>query len=132
MIQPGESIQIYFTESDAANQGFQYRVNYVRLSTSQIEYKPAGDYPNRPGSIAVVQFGQETYTAGSTTSFAADGQLDGPTNGWLFHHTISDTLSQPGILLEREFDSVDLSNGRIDPHCQTLSLIISLADLDLK
>ena len=98
-------------KANLQNQGFEYRVNYVRLSTSQIEYKPAGDYPDRPGSIAVVQFGPETYTTGAGQSFAPDGQLDGPTNGWIFHHT---TSSQPLILLEREFDSVNLSNGMIE------------------
>ena len=56
MIQPGASLRIYFDEDTTTEQGFTYRVNYVRLSTTQLEYKPAGDYPDIPGSVAAVQF----------------------------------------------------------------------------
>ena len=120
MIQPGESLQIYFSESSSANQGFEYRVNYVRLSTTQLEYKPAGDYPNITDSIAAVQFGPETFPTGSADSFAADGQLDGPIGGWRFHPM---TSTRPTVLFERESGgSVDFTNGRIDVSIDIISL----------
>ena len=119
MIQSGESLRIYFQEDDSARQGFEYTVNYVRLSTNQAEYKPAGTYPDITDSIAAIRFTQETFPTGTADSFAADGQLDGPTNGWIFHPT---TTSPRTILFEREFDSVDLSNGRIDVSLDIISL----------
>ena len=111
MIQPGASLRIYFDEDTTTEQGFTYTVNYVRLSTTQLEYKPAGDYPDIPGSVAAVQFTQGTFPTGEAQSFVAGGQLDGLQNGWIFH-PISTTPHT--ILFEREFGDVDLSNGVID------------------
>ena len=120
MIQSGESLQIYFSESDSANQGFEYRVNYVRLSTTQLEYKPAGDYPNITDSIAAVQFGPETFPTAAEQSFAADGQLDGPIGGWRFRPMTPD---RPTIFFERESGgSVDFTNGRADVSIDIISL----------
>ena len=92
MIQPGGTIYMYFLSNtfSADRQGYTFTVNYVRISTSQVEYKPAGDYPVRDNSVAAVQFTQETFPTGAADSFAADGQLDGPLNGWVFHHITSD------------------------------------------
>ena len=124
MIQPGESLQIYLSEGTPSHQGFEYRVNYVRLSTTQLEYKPAGDYPNITDSIAAVQFGQETFPVtlptGEAGSFAADGQLDGPIGGWRFHPLAPDRLT---ILFERESGGdVNFNNGRIDVSIDIISL----------
>ena len=120
MIQPDGSLRIYFQEDDATRQGFEYTVNYVRLSTTQAEYKPAGIYPDISDSIAAVQFTQETFPTGASDSFAADGQLDGPIGGWRFHPI---TSSNPTILFEREFGGdVDFTNGRIDVSLDIISL----------
>ena len=111
MIQSGESLRMYFDESNSADRDFEYTVNYLRLSTTQVECKPAGDYPDIPGSVAAVQFTQGTFPTGESQSIVAGGQLDGPLNGWIFHPR---STTPHTILFEREFGDVDLSNGVID------------------
>ena len=117
-------LQIYIDENTNDLQGFQYIINYIRLSSDPVvEYKPAGIYPTGAGdSVAITQFDTSRTLTSSTAdiaSFSPGGVIDSDIGNW---QVFPEDDSNPVMRLRRfSGGDIDLSSYSIRVGFEVLS-----------